>query len=315
MKIAYYHPPQILASKDVAFCKHSKHSFLRQTCDNTVDIIYAASVSVLQAAVNAKARFNKPLVCWCWDIPYNWREWGMSEEGMKKNAGRDNRNKKLVELLKQCDRVISGSKWTQSVLRDQFGVSSEQIYFYIDFDSIDAVPFQVKENMMVQVSRFFYNKKFEHTIMASKDLLEYNVVLMGTGSSGVYGKYLKKVAKEHNNRVTFNDALPRHQVITNIKKAKVLVSPSVFEGWGMTPIEALYGGTSVLLSDLEVSREMYGDSVLYHEPNNVDDMAEKLERLINDKALQRKMIADCKSIVFQFTMSEFIKRWEALLDK
>lgn len=315
MKIAYYHPPQVLASKDIAFCKHSKHSFLRQTCDNTVDIIYAASVSVLQAAVNAKARFNKPLICWCWDIPYNWRDWGMSEDGMKRNAGRDNRNKNLVALLKQCDMVISGSKWTQSVLLEQFGVSSEQLYFYIDFDSIDAVPFQVKEDMIVQVSRFFFNKKFENTIMASKDLIDYEVVLMGTGSSGSYGRYLKQVAKEHNNRVSFKDALPRNQVVANMKKATVLVSPSMFEGWGMTPIEALYCGTPVLLSDLDVSREMYGDSVLYHKPNDVDDMTEKLERLVNDEDLQNKIVADCKPIISQFTMQKFIKRWENLLDK
>jgi len=314
MKIAYYYPPQTIVEKDLFFCKYTGYEFLHHRCDVTVDMVYAGSVSVLPQAMTAKIQFNKPLVCWVWDIPYNWREWQMSEEGMKKNASRDAVNKHRVELLKKCDLVMTGSKWTQNVLKDRYGVSSEQIYFYIDMDSMDAVPNQKKEKQIIQISRYFYNKKFEHTIMASRDLADYKVVFIGSGLGSPYSKELKECSNKYNKNVVFNGLLSRRDVIANIKKSAVLASPSVFEGWGMTPAEALYCRVPVLLSDLEVFKEQYGDMVLYHKRNDVDDMKEKLELLISDKKLQEKIVKDCQPIIAEFTAEKFAKRWKKIVN-
>ena len=314
MKIAYYYPPQTIVEKDLFFCKYTGYEFLHHRCDASVDMIYAGSVSVLPQAMVSKIQFNKPLICWVWDIPYNWREWHMSEEGMKKNASRDAVNKHRVELLKKCDLVMTGSKWTQNVLKDQYGISSEQIYFYIDMDSIDAVPSQKKEKQITQISRYFYNKKFEHTIMAARDLTDYKVVLIGSGLGSPYSKELKECSNKYNKNVVFNGILSRRDVIANIKKSTVLASPSVFEGWGMTPAEALYCGVPVLLSDLEVFKEQYGDKVLYHKRNDVDDMKEKLELLISDKELQKKIVKDCQPIIAEFTAEKFANRWKKIVN-
>ena len=71
MKIAYYYPPQTMVEKDLFFCKYTGYEFLHQSCDASVDMIYAGSVSVLPQAMSVKTQFNKPLICWVWDIPYN----------------------------------------------------------------------------------------------------------------------------------------------------------------------------------------------------------------------------------------------------
>lgn len=313
MKISYYYPSQIIVKKDLLFCKHTGYDFLHHKCDSTVDMIYAGSISVLSEAMKAKVRFNKPLICWVWDIPYNWKEWEMSEEGIRVNASRDVVNKSRVELLKKCDLIIAGSKWTQKVLKEQYGISSEQIYFYIDMNSIDLVGSQRKEKKIVQISRYFYNKKFEHTIMASKDLTNYKAVFIGANLNSTYGKWLKEYSNKYNRNVVFNEILSRRDIITNIKKSVVLVSPSVFEGWGMTPAEALYCRVPVLLSDLDVFKEQYGNSVLYHKKNDINDMKEKLELLIADKDLQKKIVKECQPIIAEFTVEKFVQRWKKIV--
>lgn len=309
MKISYFYPPQKVVAKDLLFCDYTGYDFLHQTCDSSVDLIYAASVSVLPQAMAAKKKFNKPLVCWCWDIPYNWREWAMSEEGIKCNIGRDIKNKRSVTLLKKCDLVISASKWTQNVLKKQYNISSEQIYFYIDTHGIDSIPDQIKENKITQISRYFYNKKFEHSIFAARNLSDYKLVCMGAGLGSSYGGELHQLSNEVNKRVVLHEGLSRENVVTELKKSKILVSPSVFEGWGITPIEALYCKVPVLLSDLEVFKEVYGDSVLYHKKNDMDDMTEKLKYFVGNKDLQNKIVCDCQSIIAEFTPEKFAKRW------
>lgn len=314
MKISYFYPSQEVVAKDLLFCEHTGYEFLHGTCDSSVDLIYAASVSVLPQAMRAREKFNKPIACWCWDIPYNWRdEWGMSAEGIKHNLHRDSVNNTRVSLLKKCDLIISASKWTQDVLKDKYGLSSEQIYFYIDTKGIDLIPDQKKENKIVQISRYFYNKKFEHSIMATKDLNDYKLIFMGTGLNSDYGRSLQDCSNRFNKKVIFYERLPREKLVLELKKSKILVSPSVFEGWGITPIEALHCNIPVLLSDLEVFKEVYGDSVLYHKRHDVDDMAEKLERLVVDKDLQNRIVNNCQSIITDFTAEKFAGRWKKII--
>ena len=152
MKIAIYYPSQEIVAKDLLFCKYTGHDFIKQHCTQNTDLIYSASVSMLPQAMAAKKQFKKPLICWCWDIPYNWRQWDMSQRGMLSNAHRDASNKKTIELLKECDIIISASKWTQNVLKNQYNIPSEQIYFYIDTHGFDSVKQVQKEKQIIQIS-------------------------------------------------------------------------------------------------------------------------------------------------------------------
>ena len=312
MKIAIYYPPQEIVAKDLLFCKYTDHEFMGQGCSVDTDLIYAASVSVLPQAVAAKIQFNKPLVCWCWDIPYDWRQWDMSVKGFTINAHRDIANEQTAKLLRKCDLVISASKWTQNVLKNEYNISSEQIYFYIDTHGFDAIANQKKEKRIIQISRYFYNKKFETSIVACKGFHDYQLFLIGTGLNSDYGHELLMHSKFSMN-VKFNDNISRKKTIKAIKKSTVLVSPSVFEGWGITPVEALYCKVPILLSDLNVFKEVYGDNILYHKKNDPEDMKEKLEKILSDKNLQNKIVSSCQPIIADFTPKKFAKRWEKII--
>lgn len=306
MKISIYYPSQEIVAKDLLFCEYTDHQFIHQCCNPDIDLIYSCSTSVLPEAYAAKEYFKKPLVCWCWDIPFNWLNWDLPDHGFFANRHRDMNNAKTIDLLGKCDLVISASKWTQSILKN-YGIPSKQIYFYIDTKGLDSVKQPLKKEQIIQISRYFYNKKFEHSILASEG---YDLCLVGIGLNSPYGHQLRSMA---HNRVVFNDGISRQQTIEEIKKSTVLVSPSVFEGWGITPIEALYCEVPVLLSDLEVFREVYGDNVLYHKQNDPEDMKEKLKKLMSDKILQKKIVKACQPLISEFTPEKFAKRWEKCL--
>lgn len=297
------------SERDKLFCEYSEHDFMFNTCDDSCDIIYASSISRLPQALEAKKKHNKPLVCWCWDIPYNWREWGMSEQGNRDNVHRDNINQQRVNELKQCDLVITASKWVQSGIKEKYGIDSIQMYSYIDTKGLDSIPKQEKMKKITQISRFFYNKKFHQTVIATRDI-GYDVHFFGTGISGNYGKEIKSTMRQFNQNINIHDGAPREELIKTIKQSTLIVSPSVFEGWGITPIEALYCGIPVLLSDLPVFKEVYGDNVIYHERNNPEDMKEKLETIISDEVLQNKIVEDCQPIIRDFTPEKFANRWD-----
>lgn len=82
---------------------------------------------------------------------------------------------------------------------------------------------------------------------------------------------------EGNPMVKFTGFLPNEKLHRMIAEANLLVLPSYYEGFGLTPLEGLYLGTDVLISDIEVLKEVYGKlPVTYFKCGDADDLAAKL---------------------------------------
>ena len=58
--------------------------------------------------------------------------------------------------------------------------------------------------------------------------------------------------------------------------AKVLIMPSLMEGFGLPPLESLTCGTPVLVSDIPAFREILGEWAMYFNPTNEQDLVDKL---------------------------------------
>jgi glycosyltransferase involved in cell wall biosynthesis len=295
MKIAFYCPNTFSA----IFTKYIKDvEFIFNKCDKSVDLIYSASLSTLRKAMSASQEFNKLIVCWVWDLPDSWRQW--------QRANKDSYIASSLEMLKKCSLVISASKFTQKTLQ-KYGIESEQLYFYIDTETINNIKTDCsKKYDAVQISRFYYNKRFEMTILALKD--HYKLACVGFGKN--YITNLRKIANE---KVDFFVDVSREDCIKALKQSKILVSPSVFEGFGLTPIEALYCDIPVLLSDIEVFKEIYGDNIIYHKQDDAKDMKEKFDLLFNDKELQNTIVHNCRQIIAEFEPTKFSKRWRKII--
>jgi len=71
--------------------------------------------------------------------------------------------------------------------------------------------------------------------------------------------------------------------------ALALVHPSKMEGFGLTGLEAMGVGLPVISSNATCLPEVYGDAALYFDPNNINDLVEKIEKLIGDSSLREEM--------------------------
>ena len=68
--------------------------------------------------------------------------------------------------------------------------------------------------------------------------------------------------------------------------ALAYVIPSLSEGFGLPPLEAMSCGTPVLSSNISAMPEILGDAALYFDPYNVNDMAKAMKKIVEDKDLQ-----------------------------
>jgi glycosyltransferase involved in cell wall biosynthesis len=73
-------------------------------------------------------------------------------------------------------------------------------------------------------------------------------------------------------------------------QAQMFVYPSLYEGFGLPPIEAMQYGCPTLVSDIPSLREVCGDASLYLDPLDTNDISKKIELLLNDEDLRNSLI-------------------------
>ncbi len=83
-------------------------------------------------------------------------------------------------------------------------------------------------------------------------------------------------------KIVFTGRISNENLYILLKKAKVLVQPSFYEGFGIPPLEALYCKTNVIVSDIPVFKEIYGSlPVTFFKTGNSENLTEKLKDVWN----------------------------------
>jgi glycosyltransferase involved in cell wall biosynthesis len=90
-------------------------------------------------------------------------------------------------------------------------------------------------------------------------------------------------------RVVFTDWVPEEDKPALYSGARALVFPSLYEGFGLPPLEALACGTPVLASNRGSLPEIVGNGGLLLEPDDVEGLAAAMEKLLSDDTLREDL--------------------------
>jgi glycosyltransferase involved in cell wall biosynthesis len=90
--------------------------------------------------------------------------------------------------------------------------------------------------------------------------------------------------------------------------ADLLVMPSTIEGFGLPVLEAMACGTPVVCSRAASLPEVAGGAALYFDPTSAEELAEKIEKLLNSRELQESLRAKGLERAKQFTWEESTRK-------
>ncbi|MEK9151098.1 MAG: glycosyltransferase family 1 protein [Patescibacteria group bacterium] len=96
--------------------------------------------------------------------------------------------------------------------------------------------------------------------------------------------------------------------------ALFFVYPSLYEGFGLPVLEALRMSVPALVSGTSSLPEVGGDAVLYVDPENAEEMAAQMERLLTDETLRGSLIARSAPQAVQFSWKSFTEKTLATLE-
>jgi glycosyltransferase involved in cell wall biosynthesis len=129
------------------------------------------------------------------------------------------------------------------------------------------------------------------------------LVLVGHTSSSRTEFYSKLESSELLAGVTFLGPVSRERLRSLYQYALALVFPSLYEGFGLPPLEAMAAGTPVVAMPISAVPEVAGDAVLYADGLSISALARAMESVGIDQGLRDDLVARGKRRVEAF-------RWE-----
>lgn len=102
-------------------------------------------------------------------------------------------------------------------------------------------------------------------------------------------------------RVRFLGFVPIDTLRVFYQSAAVFAFPSLYEGFGLPPLEAMASGTPVVTSNVSSLPEVVGDAAVIVNPENVFDIARGLREALLDEELRRRLVEKGYQQVRRFT--------------
>jgi glycosyltransferase involved in cell wall biosynthesis len=106
--------------------------------------------------------------------------------------------------------------------------------------------------------------------------------------------------------VRFLGFQPPETLASFYRLSNVFVFPSLYEGFGLPPLEAMACGTPVITSNVSSLPEVAGDAALLVDPYNVDAIADAIRNALGDEALRTQLVARGLARARQFSWAESV---------
>ncbi|UUZ64988.1 glycosyltransferase family 4 protein [Polaromonas sp. P1-6] len=102
--------------------------------------------------------------------------------------------------------------------------------------------------------------------------------------------------------------LPREDLAKIIAGATTLIYPSIYEGFGLPPLEAMACGVPVIVSNVSSLPEVVGDTGLLIDPQDVEGLVDAIEKLVNAPEIRQELAQKALRRSTTFTWSRCVEQ-------
>ena len=195
-------------------------------------------------------------------------------------------------LAKFSKKIITVSEFSKSEIIRELGISAEKIEVINNAVHLTPLEFpaianKVNGKYIFSVSSIDPRKNIYRLIEAyNKSGLanDYKLVLAGQ-TSKVFNIHISAEILKYSLGYVTDDEL--HVLYQN---ASLFVYPSLYEGFGIPPLEAMAHGCPTVISDIPVFKEIFGIASCYVNPLNPDDIKNGMIKVLSDRTYRDTLI-------------------------
>lgn len=215
-------------------------------------------------------------------------------------------------LGQRLNKIFTVSNFSKRELNKYFSIDLNKIEVaYSAYDHIinikpDESIFQKinikKKNYVLAVSSLNPSKNFKLILETAKSMPEVNFIIAGGSNSNVFKAQGFKITKN----MKFIGYVTDEELVALYKYACCFVYPSLYEGFGLPPLEAIYFNCPVIVSDIDVFHEILKEYSLYCSVVNKNILIEQINNINKIKKIYRKEDFLC-NYTWEKTMKNILK--------
>lgn len=243
--------------------------------------------------------------------------WKMPEQVLSREPLMQLRQKlyyslQLRALKASCRKIIAVSENTKKDLVNILALPPEKID--VIYEGIEEAFQPCTDQALIEDTKKKYNisgayllyiggfepyKNVGRLLKAFGQTYSHNLKLVLAGKRGSGGDRLKKTAEElgMGETVLFPGFIEEEDLPKIYAGAVFLIYPSLYEGFGFPPLEAMACGTPAIISNSSSLPEAGGDTAIYFDPENINNMAgalqTSLKRYLSNRAEYEALSHHC----------------------
>lgn len=215
----------------------------------------------------------------------------------------------MIKSCKRADKIVTISEFSKNEILRYLPVAESKIEVvpwgvdfgvYHDHYMIDEIEqtkkkYGIIEEYILYLGTIEPRKNIERLIYAYAALNETNSEVPTLVLAGQKGWYYDEIfaaveTLRLEDKVKFIGYVPDEDVPLLLRGAKIFVFPSLYEGFGLPPLEAMACGTPVVTSNTASLSEIAKDAAVMVDPMSVQSIADGIHVLLTDEIMRKRMV-------------------------
>lgn len=210
---------------------------------------------------------------------------------------------------RKAQGIICPSQYTRSDVIKHLGIKKENcrvIYEAVETQNRELVV-EKADNQKIPGKFFLYvgaaypHKNLERLINGFLQFTRSaNYYLVLVGRIDYFYSRLKEMYKDQD-RIIFTGQVSDQELAILYSQATAFVFPSLVEGFGLPPLEAMHYNCPVVSSNSSCLPEILGEAALYFNPIKVEEITASLVKIVTDKNLAEKLKINGRKLIQNYS--------------
>ncbi len=237
--------------------------------------------------------------------------------------------------IQNADHIITISNFSKKDILSEYKINKDKVT--VAYPGYDRDKFKVQsEKLKVEKIKKQYNIGDNYIIYIGTIQPRKNLVRLIEAVSRIEGLKLKIIGKSKGegkegwmyeeilntpknlgieDRVEFLGYVATEELPQLIKGAKAFIQPSLYEGFGISVLEAMATGTAVIVSNVSSLPEIVGKAGLTFDPYSLDQIEQAIRTVISDTKLRQKLAKESLKRVKKFSWKQMAKEVLKVFEK
>lgn len=234
--------------------------------------------------------------------------------------------KYFYSSLEQCNHIITGSEYTKNEIIRRAGIDTDKItviHHGIDHNlfyprqSIKPLQKYILAVGSIEPRKNLINLLKAYAMLDEDVRHEYHLLLVG--AEGWNNQEIVNQIKTLSQWVSYSGYVSDKELAQLYNDASLFIYPSIYEGFGIPPLEAMACGVPVIVSDASTLPEVCTDAAYYINPLDTQNIKEGIQKILADKEMQNtlktKGLARAKEFSWEKSALQHHAVFKKVLDK